>query len=291
MLDEPIEVKGLSEVYQCGYIYQLMGYRDFVQIVVAFYRSILRPLLRETIRSIRNLVPFLLYVKNLYKFKSKHIDDIGFPFGMAYPCLNDRADSAGSAKGHYFHQDLLVAQKIYVANPSNHLDVGSRVDGFVAHVATFMKIDVLDIRPMRTSAKNISFHQLDLLSDETLSLGSFESVSCLHALEHLGLGRYGDELDPMGWIKGLQSLKSLTSIGGVLYLSVPIGPQRIEFDAHRVFEVATLRSQLMNGFDFIEFNFVDDEGELVSVDLKDFMLDENSFGCTYGCGIFVLRRV
>jgi hypothetical protein len=154
-----------------------------------------------------------------------------------------------------------------------------------------MKIDVLDIRPMRTSAKNISFHQLDLLSDETLSLGSFESVSCLHALEHLGLGRYGDELDPMGWIKGLQSLKSLTSIGGVLYLSVPIGPQRIEFDAHRVFEVATLRSQLMNGFDFIEFNFVDDEGELVSVDLKDFMLDENSFGCTYGCGIFVLRRV
>ena len=261
-----------------------------MQIVIAFYKSILRPPLRETYKSLRGLPHFIVYVKNLNRFKSSKPRDSSFPLGKTYPCLDDRSDSAGSANGHYFHQDLLVAQKIFSARPSNHLDVGSRVDGFVAHVATFMKIDVLDIRPMKTSAKNISFHNLDLLSDQASSLGTFESVSCLHALEHFGLGRYGDKLDSMGWVKGLQSLKNLTSPGGLLYLSVPIGPQRIEFDAHRVFAVPTLRSALQDGFQVVDFSYVNDEGELVMVELQDFLTDENSFGCNYGCGIFVLQR-
>src|SRR4051812_40066778 len=64
-----------------------------------------------------------------------------FPFGKLYPCLIDRSDDSGVAKGHYFHQDLLVARKIFAANPARHIDVGSRVDGFVAHVASFREIE------------------------------------------------------------------------------------------------------------------------------------------------------
>ncbi len=153
-----------------------------------------------------------------------------------------------------------------------------------------MEIDVLDIRPMTTSATNIIFHQRDMMSSEVEYFESFNSVSCLHALEHFGLGRYGDDIDPEGWQKGLLALTKLTKSGGILYLSVPIGPQRIEFDAHRVFSVETLRNALEFHFDFLEFFYVDDKGNHHQVGMAELSADTKSFGCTYGCGIFILRR-
>ena len=56
-----------------------------------------------------------------------------------YPIINEFNDNSGTAKGHYFHQDLLVAQYIFKNKPKKHVDVGSRVDGFVAHVASFLE--------------------------------------------------------------------------------------------------------------------------------------------------------
>ena len=63
-----------------------------------------------------------------------------------YPILTDFTDSAGVMSGHYFHQDLVVAQKIFEAQPRRHVNVGSRIDGFVTHVATFRPIEIIDIR-------------------------------------------------------------------------------------------------------------------------------------------------
>ena len=61
----------------------------------------------------------------------------GRPFCIRFsmPCLGDRYDPSGAASGHYFYQDLLVARRIYERRPVRHVDVASRVDGFVAHVA------------------------------------------------------------------------------------------------------------------------------------------------------------
>ena len=98
-----------------------------------------------------------------------------------------------------------------------------------------MEIQGIDIRPAESTARNISFRQFDLMNDDPIGLGKFDSFSCLHALEHFGLGRYGDQIDPNGWLMGLAALTEITRSGGPLYLAVPIGPQRIEFDAHRVF--------------------------------------------------------
>ena len=69
---------------------------------------------------------------------------------------------------------------------------------------------------------------------------STDSLSCLHALEHFGLGRYGDPVDYDGYLKGFDNLYRILKPGGRLYFSVPMGPQRIEFDAHRVFSMAYL---------------------------------------------------
>ena len=63
-----------------------------------------------------------------------------------------------------------------------------------------------------------------------------DSLSCLHALEHFGLGRYGDPVDPGGFEHGFVNMAALLKENGVFYLSVPIGIDRVEFNANRVFD-------------------------------------------------------
>ncbi len=156
---------------------------------------------------------------------------------MAFrPCLHDWYEESGSITDEYFWQDLHVARKIYLASPQRHVDIGSRVDGFVAHVAVYREVEVFDIRPLSTRIPGIHFTQADLthLSDQYFDY--CDSLSCLHALEHFGLGRYGDPVDPQGYKTGLATMARMLRSGGVFYLSIPVGREVVEFNAHRVFE-------------------------------------------------------
>ena len=147
--------------------------------------------------------------------------------------LSDYEDEAGIAKGHYFHQDLLVANLIYEHKPRRHIDIGSRVDGFVAHVASFREVEVVDIRPLKKSEHhNIKFLQANLMENQ--NFGNADSVSSLHAIEHFGLGRYSDPIDIDGHIKAITNLVNLVSKGGRLYVSFPIGQnEEVHFNAHK----------------------------------------------------------
>ena len=95
------------------------------------------------------------YFDDLKKLKQQKGDDATFDFGKKYPILSERHLESGTLSGHYFHQDLLVAQKIYKNNPTKHVDIASRTDGFVAHIAVFREIEVLDIRKLNSSFNNI----------------------------------------------------------------------------------------------------------------------------------------
>lgn len=161
------------------------------------------------------------------------------------PCLHDRYEEGGATKSEYFWQDLLVARWIHEANPEKHVDVGSRVDGFVAHVASFREIEVFDVRPITTSIPGVVFRQADLmdagsLTHEAAGGGYCDSLSCLHALEHFGLGRYGDPVNPTGYRQGLENMARLLQPGGAFYLSTPTGYERVEFNANWVFDPRTI---------------------------------------------------
>jgi hypothetical protein len=245
---------------------------------------------RKTLLALRGLPS---YVRDFRAFRKQSRSAAAtFASGKLYPCLDDRYEQSGSARGHYFHQDLLVARRISANRPARHVDVGSRIDGFVAHVASFRPIEVLDVRPLSSSIPNITFMQADLMAPLPESMTGFcDSLSCLHALEHFGLGRYGDRVDHDGYLRGLDNLHRMLAGGGKLYLSVPIGPQRIEFNAHRVFSVAYVLQCVSGKYRIDQFSFVDDDGDLH----ENVALTEagaaTSFGCDYGCGIFEMSKL
>jgi hypothetical protein len=177
------------------------------------------------------------YLIDWFKFRRGYSGTLHFK-----PCLHDRHEEGGATKSEYFWQDLLVARWIFDAKPQRHIDIGSRVDGFVAHVASFREIEVFDMRPISAKIPGVIFKQADLMSGKGLPIaedrnsGYCDSLSCLHAIEHFGLGRYGDSIDPAGYSLGVANMALLLRRGGTFYLSTPIGRARVEFNANRVFD-------------------------------------------------------
>jgi hypothetical protein len=152
------------------------------------------------------------------------------------PVFADYRKSSGAARGHYFWQDLICARWIFEANPPEHFDVASRIDGFIAHLLSFRKVSILDIRPLGVNVPNLEIQLGDAQSSFEDFVERFPSVSSLHSIEHFGLGRYGDNLDPNGHENGILNISRCVSIGGHLYISFPIGIAAIEFNAQRIID-------------------------------------------------------
>jgi predicted SAM-dependent methyltransferase len=149
----------------------------------------------------------------------------------------------------------------------------------------------MDIRPLESKSKNINFLQVNMMMPlDKKFIDYCDSISSLHAIEHFGLGRYGDPIMYDGYLLGLKNIYEILKKNGKLYLSVPIGPQRIEFNAHRVFSIGFLLSYFKYKYKLDSFSYVDDAGDLHE-NVK--ILEEkvsNNYGCNYGCGIFELTK-
>ena len=241
------------------------------------------------VRSVGSLPAFLRDHRRL-KASLKESAGNDWPKGKWYPCLTDRQESSGTACGGYFFQDLIVAQRIFAANPKKHVDVGSRIDGFVAHVAAFRPIEVFDIRPQHGKVPNMSFSVADIMDEARTPADYTDSLSCLHCIEHFGLGRYGDPIDANGHLKAIRNLHRILQTGGTFYLGTPIGPQRIEFNSQRVFGVDYLVRILEEYFEIQRVSYIDDAGQLHH-DIPNWReLAPTHFECQTGCGVFEMTK-
>lgn len=157
-----------------------------------------------------------------------------------YPVLTSYYEQAGSM-GQYFYQDLWAAQKIYKHNPQNHYDIGSRVDGFIMALLSFREVVLIDVRPLPDKIEGLHFMQADAKNLKNIKSNSLESLSALCSLEHFGLGRYGDEVDPDAFFKACQSIQRVMKKGGRVYICVPVASEdRVAFNAHRIFSPQTV---------------------------------------------------
>ncbi len=226
------------------------------------------------------------YIRDFLCFKREYSGQIKFQ-----PCLHDWYEEGGTTRDEYFLQDLFVARKIFKAAPDRHVDIGSRVDGFVAHVASFRKIEVFDVRPISTQIPNIVFKQADFLKPLGGKKDYCDSLSCLHALEHFGLGRYGDPIVPDGFIHGFVNMAALLKTGGTFYLSVPLGISRVEFNANRVFDPSVIvKLAKDNLLELSELTLVEQNGKI-----KSSAFDKAQFSKLarkqYSLGIFIFVKL
>lgn len=228
----------------------------------------------------KNVKYIIKYFRDYLKFsKLSKID-------LIFPILGEHKEKSSAVIKHYFNQDLLVASYIYKNNPKKHVDVGSRIDGFVAHVATFRKIEVFDIRDNNFQFKNIRFKRKDISKIDKSLINYCDSLSCLHTLEHFGLGRYGDQLDPNGHIKGFKNLVKILKTGGTLYISFPISDKNVTyFNSERSFNPKEIL-KWSNELRLVKFDFIDDyEKIFLDVDLNKFHKK-----ISYGCGIYTFKK-
>lgn len=227
---------------------------------------------------------YKVYKQNIKEYTAKNKrEEFKINREFMYPILTDRFESAGRL-GVYFWQDLWASRLIYKNKPKTHYDIGSRIDGFIGHLATFHDdIVLIDVRPLERSIPSVSFIQADATNLSQLADNSIESISALCSLEHFGLGRYGDAINPEACFEAFESIKRVTQKGGDVYISVPIGYEHLEFDAHRIFYPSTI-VRAFQPFSLVEFSSVyenDDEIEK-NLDIHKYDDEKDNRGLRFG---------
>lgn len=201
------------------------------------------------------------------------------PFEELHPNLFDKTPATQTGRGHYFYQDIWALMKLAELKPSLHHDVGSRYDGFVGQATAICPVISYDIRPPNITLPRFEFQHGSILA-LPLKDESVRSLSCLHVAEHIGLGRFGDELDPDGTTKALRELARVLARGGQLLFSIPIGRERVCFNSHRIWHPEKPIA-LFPDLRLVEFKAVDDAGEFrESVAPADFAAAD------FSCGLY-----
>ena len=198
-------------------------------------------------------------------------------FHDTYPCLFDRT-SLTNIDAHYFYQDIWAMKQIKSSGAIEHVDVGS-LASFIGLLSTIVKVIFIDIRPLDVELQNFESRVGSILN-LPFPEDSVRSISCLHVAEHIGLGRYGDPLDPQGTQKAACELTRVLAKGGQLYFSLPIGKPRLCFNAHRIHSPGQIL-EYFKDLKLVEFCGVNDCGQF-----KENILPDDFEGAHYACGMF-----
>lgn len=199
-----------------------------------------------------------------------------------FPKILDKDPKSHTFDKHYVYMDRWAFKKILVNMPHEHVDIGSSIR-FLSMTSTVSKVKFVDIRPVA-----LDFDNFECVEGSILNLpfkdSSISSLSCLHVAEHIGLGRYGDPLDPLGTVKACKELQRVLSQGGKFYFAVPIGKPAVYFNAHRVFDPEII-PEYFSDLKLIEFSAVNDSGRYINnANLKDFK------SVSYSCGMYVFTK-
>ncbi len=242
---------------------------------------------KETIKKILHLVTSPFILGDYYAFKKVHgagrfkIDPVDF-----YPCIKDKTITTGFDR-HYVYHTSWAARVVKEINPEYHVDISSSLY-FCGLVSAFIPVHFYDYRPADLRLTNLQTAHADL-HKLPFEKESIHSLSCMHTIEHIGLGRYGDPIDPEGDIKAINELKRVLAPDGSLLVVVPLGKPKIEFNAHRIYAYEQIISYVVDESVYLhEFSFIPeyekDGGLIRNADPK---LSQNAH---YACGCFWFKK-
>lgn len=198
-----------------------------------------------------------------------------------YPCIHEETETT-SFDSHYFYQDIWAFRRIYESKVDYHVDVGSNTV-FVGLLTAITKVTFIDIRPLKVTLENFDSREGTILS-MPFKDNSLPSLSSLSVAEHIGLGRYGDPLDPLGTKRACKELFRVLAPNGNLYFSLPVGKPRLCFNAHRIHSPQRI-IEYFNNLELIELSGIDDGGNFIKN--IDMAILENS---NYACGLFWFKK-
>lgn len=81
--------------------------------------------------------------------------------------------------------------------------------------------------------------------------GTFDFAASFSSIEHSGLGRYGDPVDPLGDLREMLKIKCVLKPGGLLFIGFPLGTDSIQYNAHRIYGSIRL-AMMMYGFEWLD---------------------------------------
>src|SRR3989338_8155866 len=229
---------------------------------------------------LKNIPKYISFFAELRQYKRMDgAEDIAIR--DLYPILNERT-STTAFDTHYFYQDIWAFRKIFESGVKAHVDVGSKVD-YVGFLSAVTQVTFIDIRPLITDLPNLESKSGSILGMPYPD-GSVSSLSCLHVAEHIGLGRYGDPLDPLGTVKACRELQRGLAPRGDLHFCFPLGKPRVCFNAHRIHSPDQIL-EYFSGLKLVEFSFVNDMGRFLhNVDPGE------GRNAKYGCGLFQFTK-
>lgn len=195
------------------------------------------------------------------------------------PCLDDDTETT-AFEPHYTYHPAWAARVLATTKPTKHVDISSIIY-FGTLVSAFIPVEFYDYRPANVHLSNYTSGKTDLTNLHFES-NSIESLSCMHTVEHIGLGRYGDPLDVEGDLKAMKELARVLAIGGSLIFVVPIGKPKVAFNAHRIYSYQFILDQFAS-LELKEFVLVPDAFEHVGyiVNPNQDITDKQHWGC--GC--------
>ena len=198
-----------------------------------------------------------------------------------YPQIKDRTIQTGFDR-HYVYHTSWAARKVKEINPTFHTDISSSLY-FCGIVSAFVPVKFYDYRPARLVLSGLESKEGNLMR-LPFEDNSITSLSCMHTIEHIGLGRYGDPIDPDGDLKAIEELKRVTAHGGSFLFVTPIGGKsKIEWNAHRIYTYRQILSYF-DGFELKEFTLIPEKEENGDIIIN--ATEEQANKENYACGCF-----
>ena len=220
------------------------------------------------------------FFKDYFAFKSRGSKRFSLSPLDFYPRMGEKTPNT-AFDAHYVYHTSWAARKVKEINPEIHTDISSSLY-FCGLVSAFVPVDFYDYRPAELTLSGLKTASADL-TKLFFADNSIKSISCMHTIEHVGLGRYGDPIDPEGDITAINELKRVTAIGGSILFVVPVGAPRIEYNAHRIYSYEMI-IEAFSGMKLKEFSLINDYGKFIT-NADPSLVKEQKYSC--GCFWFI----
>lgn len=240
--------------------------------------------LKFIVKSSFSVLLFFKFLKDYLKFSRLSLDSrFELKLKDIYPWLRDATETT-DFNNHYIYHPAWAARILSKTKPEFHVDISSTLH-FCSIVSAFISVKFYDYRPADLKLDNLTVGKADLLS-LPFADGEIKSLSCMHTVEHVGLGRYGDPLDPDGDLKAIKELIRVLAPGGDLLFVVPVGKPKIEYNAHRIYSYDQI-TEYFSDLKLEEFSLIPEsiESGIIPNAAKESVEQEN-----YGCGCFWFKK-